>query len=321
MKRIRQWAAIAAGVAGLALSPGVTAQSFPSKPVKLVINLAAGGPADQMARAFAEHLAGKIGQPVIVEAIPGANGLIGAQAVARAAPDGHTLLFTLENVITITPIVQNSLPINPQTSLDPFSLVGSFEQVLAVNPGKGVRTLPELLAKARSQPLSYASAGVGSPGHLAFLAFAQRAGIAATHIAYKGAAPAVADLVGGQVDTGFIVIGGVRQHLQSGKLLALATSGRDRSPELPAVPTLSEVGFPGFSISFALFGMLPSGASDEIKRYWQQQFRDMLADPKVVERLKALDTRVINADGASARAWIEQSSGRWKVALAGQKLD
>jgi tripartite-type tricarboxylate transporter receptor subunit TctC len=321
MKRIRQWAAIAAGVAGLALSPGVTAQSFPSKPVKLVINLAAGGPADQMARAFAEHLAGKIGQPVIVEAIPGANGLIGAQAVARAAPDGHTLLFTLENVITITPIVQNSLPINPQTSLDPFSLVGSFEQVLAVNPGKGVRTLPELLAKARSQPLSYASAGVGSPGHLAFLAFAQRAGIAATHIAYKGAAPAVADLVGGQVDMGFLVIGGVRQHLQSGKLLALATSGRDRSPELPAVPTLSEVGFPGFSISFALFGMLPSGASDEIKRYWQQQFRDMLADPKVVERLKALDTRVINADGASARAWIEQSSGRWKVALAGQKLD
>ena len=321
MKRIRQFAAIAAGVAGLALSPGVTAQSFPSKPVKLVINLASGGPADLMARAFAEHLTGKIGQPVIVEAIPGANGLIGAQAVARAAPDGHTLLFTLENVITITPIVQNSLPINPQTSLDPFSLVGSFEQVLAVNPGKGVRTLPELLAKARSQPLSYASAGVGSPGHLAFLAFAQRAGIAATHIAYKGAAPAVADLVGGQVDTGFIVIGGVRQHLQSGKLLALATSGRDRSPELPAVPTLSEVGFPGFSISFALFGMLPSGASDEIKRYWQQQFRDMLADPKVVERLKALDTRVINADGASARAWIEQSSGRWKVALAGQKLD
>ena len=321
MKRIRQWAAIAAGVAGLALSPGVTAQSFPSKPVKLVINLAAGGPADQMARAFAEHLAGKIGQPVIVEAIPGANGLIGAQAVARAVPDGHTLLFTLENVITITPIVQNSLPINPQTSLDPFSLVGSFEQVLAVNPGKGVRTLPELLAKARSQPLSYASAGVGSPGHLAFLAFAQRAGIAATHIAYKGAAPAVADLVGGQVDTGFIVIGGVRQHLQSGKLLALATSGRDRSPELPAVPTLSEVGFPGFSISFALFGMLPSGASDEVKRYWQQQFRDMLADPKVVERLKALDTRMINGDGASARAWIEQSSSRWKVALAGQKLD
>lgn len=321
MKRIRQWAAMAVGVAGLALSLGVTAQSFPSKPVKLVINLAAGGPADQMARAFAEHLTGKIGQPVIVEAVPGANGLIGAQAVARAAPDGHTMLFTLENVITITPIVQSSLPINPQTSLDPFSLVGSFEQVLAVNPGKGVRTLPELLAKARSQPLSYASAGVGSPGHLAFLAFAQRAGIAATHIAYKGAAPAVADLVGGQVDTGFLVIGGVRQHLQSGKLLALATSGRDRSPELPAVPTLSEVGFPGFSISFALFGMLPSGASEEVKRYWQQQFRDMLADPKVVERLKALDTRVINGDAASARAWIEQSSGRWKVALAGQKLD
>jgi len=312
---------VAALCAAASVGAAAAADAFPSKPVKLVVNLAVGGPADLMARIFAEHLQAKVGQPVVVEALPGANGLIGAQAVARAAPDGHTILFTVENVATITPLLQDKLPFNPRTQLDPFSLVGTFEQALVVNPAKGIRTLPELIAKAKTQQLSYASAGVGSPGHLAFLAFAQRAGFTATHVAYKGGAPAVNDLVGGQVDVAFVVIGGVRQHLQSGRLLALATSGSERSPELPDVPTLAEAGFPGFHVTYAYFGMLPKGASDEVQAYWHERFREMLADPKVVERLKVFDTRVVNGNAAGASAWIEQSSNRWKAALAGQKLD
>lgn len=318
MKLIRHFAVFAAA---MIMSAVAAAQSFPSKPVKVIVNLAAGGPADLMARIFADYLQAKVGQPVLVEPLPGANGLIGAQALARAAPDGHTILFTVENVVTINPLIQTNVSFDPRTELDPFSLVGTFEQVLAVNPTKGVRTLPELIAKARSQPLAYASAGVGSPGHLAFLAFAQRAGISATHVPYKGGAPAVTALLGGQVDVGFIVIGGVRQHLPAGKLIALATSGKERSTELPNVPTLGEAEFPDFQVTYAYFGMLPKGASEDVKRYWQDRFRDMLADPKVVERLKSFDTHVTNGDGASARAWIEQSSKRWKAALAGQKLD
>ena len=318
MRLVRKLAAVATA---LLVSAPLAAQSFPARPVKLIVNLAAGGPADLMARVFAEHLHGRVGQPVVVESLPGANGLIGAQALARAEPDGHTLLFTVENVVTINPLVQDKLPFDPRTELDPFSLVGTFEQVLVVNPDKNLRTLPELVSKARSQPLTYASAGIGSPGHLAFLAFAQQAGISATHVPYKGGAPAVNDLVGGQVDVGFIVIGGVRQHLQSGRLIALATSGKDRSPELPKVPTLSEAGYPGFEITYAYFAMLPKGASEQVRRYWQDAFRAMLADPKVVERLKAFDTRVVNGDAADARSWIEQSGSRWKAALAGQKLD
>ncbi|MGE0331795.1 MAG: Bug family tripartite tricarboxylate transporter substrate binding protein [Ramlibacter sp.] len=307
--------------AAVSMGAASAADAFPSKPVRLVVNLAVGGPADLMARIFAEHLQAKIGQPVVVDALPGANGLIGAQAVARAAPDGHTVLFTVENVVTITPLVQDKLPFNPRTDLVPFSLVGTFEQVLVVNPNKGVRTLPELVAKARAQPVTYASAGVGSPGHLAFLALAQRAGFSATHVAYKGGAPAVNDLLGGQVDVGFLVIGGARQHLKAGKLLALATSGKERSPELPDVPTLADAGYPGFQVTYAYFGMLPKGASPQVTAWWQERFHEMLADPKMLERLKAFDTRVVNGDGASARAWIEQSSSRWKAALAGQKLD
>lgn len=304
-----------------AMSAAAAADTFPSRPVKLVVNLAVGGPADLMARIFAEHLQSKVGQPVVVEALPGANGVIGAQAVARAAPDGHTILFTVENVVTISPLIQSRLPFDPRTELVPFSLVGTFEQALVVNPTKGVRTLPELVSKAKSQSVAYASAGVGSPGHLAFLAFAQRAGVSALHVPYKGGAPAVADLLGGQVDVAFVVIGGVRPHLQSGKLIALATSGKDRSPELPNVATLAEAGYPGFQITYAYFGMLPNGASEQVKRYWQDRFREMLDDPKIVERLRAFDTRVTNGDGQSARTWIEQSSSRWKAALAGQKID
>lgn len=315
---IRSIVAIAAAVS---MGAAAAADAFPTKPVRLVVNLAVGGPGDLMARVFAEYLQGKVGQPVVVEALAGANGLIGAQAVARAAPDGHTVLFTVENVATITPLLQDKLPFDPRTDLVPFSLVGTFEQVLVMSPSKGVRTLPELVAKAKAQPMTYASAGVGSPGHLAFLAFAQRAGISGTHVAYKGGAPAVTDLLGGQVDVGFVVIGGVRQHLKAGKLVALATSGKDRSSEVPGVPTLAESGYPGFQVTYAYFGMLPKGASEQVRSYWEERFREMLADPKVVERLRAFDTHVVNGDGASARTWIEQSSSRWKAALAGQKLD
>jgi len=311
-----------AALAGLA--PRVAqAQDIPTRPVKIVVNLAVGGPADLMARVFSEYLQGRIGQPVVVEALPGAGGLIGARAVARAEPDGHTILFTLENVVTITPLIQDNLLIDPRTDLVPFSFVGTFEQALAVNPAKGVRTVQELVTKARTQPVpvSYGSAGVGSPGHLAFLAFAQRAGISGTHIPFSGGAPAVIALLGGHVDVGFVVIGGVRQHIDAGRLVALATSGKERSPALPRTPTLAESGFPCFEIAYAYFGMLPKGTPQPVQAWWQERFREMLADPKVVERLKAFDTRVTNGDGASARAWIEQSSARWKAALAGQKLE
>lgn len=321
MKTLRRLATLATLTIGITASAVVSAQAFPSKPVRLVVNLAAGGPADVMARVFADYLQPRIGQPVVVEPLAGANGVIGAHAVARAAPDGHTLLFTTENVITISPTIQSRLPFNPQTGLEPFSLMGSFEQVLVVNPDKGVRTLPQLVAKAKAQPLSYGSAGTGSPGHLSFLAFAQRAGVTATHLPYKGAAPAINDMLAGLLDVGFLVVAGARPHLETGKLIALATSGKERSPELPQVPTLGESGYPGFEISFAYFGMLPAGAPDQVKAFWSKQFREMLADPKVVERMKATDTRVINGDGASARAWIEQSTARWKTALAGLKLE
>lgn len=302
-------------LAGALIAAGAVAQDFPSKPVKIVVNFAAGGPLDLMARSLAQQLSERTKQTVIVENVTGASGNIGAQAVARATADGHTLLFTAENAITVSPLVYSRLGYDPRKDLEPASLVGAFEQALVVNPGKGIRTIDELIAHAKAGQLTYASAGNGSPGHLAFLAFGQRAGIQPTHIPYKGNAPAVVALLGGQVDAGFVVVGGVRQHVQSGKLLAFAVSGKARAPDLPEVPTIAESGYPGFSIAFAYFIMLPARTPEAIKRYWQEQLQALLRTPAVDQRLKELDTRVINGDAAAAHAWIDESSARWKAVL------
>lgn len=303
-------------LAGAVIAAGAAAQDFaPSKPVKIVVNFAVGGPLDLMARSFADQLGSRIKQTVIVENVSGASGNIGAQAVSRAAADGHTLLFTAENAITVSPLVYSRMGYDPIKDLEPVSLVGAFEQALVVNPNKGIRTLDELIARGKADKLTYASAGNGSPGHLSFLAFGQRAGIQPTHIPYKGNAPAVVDLLAGQVEAAFVVVGGVRPHVQSGKLLALAVSGKQRHPDLPQVPTIAESGYPDFSIAFAYFMMLPGQAPEGVKRYWEREWKALLDTPAAQQRMKELDTRLINGDGKAAKAWIAQSSARWKAAL------
>ena len=300
-----------------ALGPitGLAQTAFPRKPVRIIVNFAAGGPLDVMARVLAGNLAGRVGQPVIVENITGANGNLGVQALLRAEPDGHTLLFTAENAITVSPHIYSNLGYDPLVDMAPVSLVGAFEQVLTVPATSDIRSVEDFVRKAKQGNLSYASAGNGSPGHLAFLAFAERAGIRGTHVPYRGNAPAVNDLLAGQVDAAFVVIGGVRQHLQSGRLRALAVSGMQRSPELPDVPTLDQAGFPGFSLSFGYVVTVRKATSEPVAVFWQNQMRQSLADPGVAERFRQLDTRIVNGDGAAAAKWLAQSSARWKLTL------
>ena len=299
----------------LAVPLGAAAQSFPSKPVKIVVNFAAGGPLDVMARVLAKELEKKAGQPVVVENITGANGNIGAQAVVRAPADGHTLLFTAENALTVSPHIYPSLGFSPMVDLEPLNLVGAFEQVLAVPASSGIRSVQDFVKLGKEGKLTYASAGNGSPGHLAFVAFAERAGIKATHVPYRGNAPAVNDLLAGHVNAAFVVIGGVRPHLQTGKLVALAVSGKERSPELPQVPTLEQAGYPGFNISYGYAILAPKGLPADVKRFWADGLQQALNEPALQERFRQLDTRMINADAAAARVWLEASSQRWKTTL------
>jgi tripartite-type tricarboxylate transporter receptor subunit TctC len=300
-----------------ALSPLPSlAQAFPSKPVKIIVNFAVGGPLDVMARVLADHLAKHVGQPVIVENVTGANGNLGVQALLRAEPDGHTLLFTAENAITVSPHLYAKLGYNPLTDMAPVRLVGAFEQVLTVPAASGIRTVQDLVAKAKQSKLTYASAGNGSPGHLAFVAFAERAAISATHVPYRGNAPAVNDLLAGHVDAAFVVAGGVRPHVASGKLVALAVSGSERSPDFPNVPTLEQAGFPGFSLSYGYVITVHKATAAAARDFWQDRIGEALKDPGVIERFRKLDTRLINAEGNAADSWLAKSSARWRSTLA-----
>ena len=164
-------------LAALAPVAGLAQPAFPRKPVKIIVNFAVGGPLDVMARVLAENLGGRVGQPVIVENVTGANGNLGVQALLRAEPDGHTLLFTAENAITVSPHIYDNLGYDPLADMAPVSLVGAFEQVLTVPAASDIRSVEDFVRKSSRAQLSYASAGNGSPGHLAFLAFAERAGI------------------------------------------------------------------------------------------------------------------------------------------------
>lgn len=303
-------------LAALAPLSGLAQPAFPRKPVKIIVNFAVGGPLDVMARVLGENLSARIGQPVIVENVTGANGNIGATALVRAEPDGHTLLFTAENAITVSPHVYGNLGYDPLADMVPLRLVGAFEQVLTVPASSDIRSVADFVRRAKDGKLSYASAGNGSPGHLAFLSFAGRAGIRGTHVPYRGNAPAVNDLLAGHVDAAFVVIGGVRPHLQAGKLRALAVSGKDRSPELPDVPTLEQAGFPGFSLSYGYVVTAPKGTPAAVTAFWQDQLKQSLADPGVAERFRQLDTRMINGDAGAARKWLAESSSRWKTTLA-----
>ena len=194
-------------LAALAPLAGLAQPAFPRKPVKIIVNFAVGGPLDVMARVLAENLSARVGQPVIVENVTGANGNLGVAALLRADPDGHTLLFTAENAITVSPHVYANLGYDPLADMTPLRLVGAFEQVLTVPASSDIRTVADFVRKAKEGKLNYASAGNGSPGHLAFLSFASRAGIRGTHVPYRGNAPAVNDLRAGHVDAAFVVIG------------------------------------------------------------------------------------------------------------------
>lgn len=300
-----------------ALAPFASrAQAFPSKPVKIIVNFAAGGPLDVMARVLAEDLHKRVGQPVVVENITGANGNLGAAALLRAEQDGHTLLFTAENALTVSPHVYPSVPYDPLNDIVPVRLVGAFEQALTVPASSGIRSVEQFVREAKARKLTYASAGNGSPGHLAFLAFASRSGIDATHVAYRGNAPAVSDLLAGHVNAAFVVLGGVRPHLEAGKLVALAVSGKERSPDLPDVPTLAQAGYPGFSISYGYVIAVPKGTPPNVRQYWETKIGESLAQVPLAERYRQLNTRMINGDGAQARKWIVDASQQWKTILA-----
>lgn len=266
-----------------ALLPYAFAQdAFPRKPINLVIGFPPGGAIDTVARIVAQKLTQKLGQPVVVQNRPGAGGNIAQQMVYQSEPDGANLLLGTIGSLVINPQVMK-LPYNPR-ELVPASLAVSFPNILVVKTDLGVRTVQEFIALARKDPkrVSFASGGVGTASHLAGEMFNQRTGLDILHVPFQGGAPALTALLGGQVTAYYATPSSAQPHLESKRVVALATTGLDRVSELPGVPTIAESGFAGFNATNWYAFMLPAKTPPALARRWNAELVSVLSAPDVV---------------------------------------
>ena len=261
-KKIRTGCAVCAGILVAGAAP---AQGYPAKPVRIVVPYAAGGPYDDIARTIGQRLTEIWGHPLIVENRGGAGGNIGAEVVAKAAPDGYTLLLGNAGPITVNPTLFKKLPYDPQRDLAPVTLLNASRMVLSVHPSLPAKNVKELVALARVSPgkLSFASSGVGNLQHLGMELLQIQSGVKMNHIPYKGAAPAFVDLISGQVDSMFANIVGTMPHLRTARVRAIAVSSAARSPMLPDVPSVAET-YQGFDIPTWSGIFVPAGTPRDI---------------------------------------------------------
>ncbi len=248
------------------LTVGAQVQSYPTKAIRLICPFPAAGAVDIASRAIAQELSKNLNLPVTVENRPGAGGNIGSAEVVRAAPDGYTLLMTTSGIQAINPFLYNKMSFDPNKDLQPVSVLVSLNNVLVVNPSVKINSVADLIGQAKEQPekLNYASSGSGTSIHMSGEMFKYMAGVNLIHIPYKGSAPAVTDLLGGQVMMMFDNIPSSMPHIKSGKLRAIATTGAKRDPSLPDLPTIAESGVPGYEAGVWFGLMAPTGTPKDI---------------------------------------------------------
>jgi tripartite-type tricarboxylate transporter receptor subunit TctC len=301
-----------------------SAQNYPSRSITVVVPFPAGGSADTLARLIGAKLSESLGQAVVVENKPGAGGNLGTDAVAKAAPDGYTLLLTPSS-IAIAPALYTKLPFDPIKDFAPVTLVGSIPMVVVVYPEFPPKTLLELIALAKAKPgeISYASAGNGSTNHLAVELFKIKTGIDMLHVPYRGNPLAIVDVIAGRVPVFFDFVLTGLPHVREGKVRALAVTGAHRSPVLPDVPTVAEAGVPGFEASTWFGVYAPAGTKPAIVEKLNAEILAVLAMPAIRERLTGLGVDIL-AEGPQGLAALTKSDlEKWGpiVQKAGVKLD
>lgn len=319
--RIAKLAAVA-----LALLPALaTAQSWPSKPIKLVVPFTAGGSTDTVARIMAEKLTTRLGQPVIVDNRAGAGGAIGSEVVAKSPPDGYTFLVGTSSTMAIIPHLYRKPPYDPTREFVPVILLGTADIDIVINPKVPARTLKELLAYAKANPgkLTFASGGNGTISHLLGEYFSSMANVKLLHVPYKGDAQMTTDLIGGQVDMAFGTAVVFLPHIKSGKVVAVAVTNPKRSTTQKDLPTVSESGVPGYE-AVQWFGIAaPTGTSQEIVQRLNDEVRTILAQPDVQKRFGDLGFDVVGDKPEEFAAFVRSENAKWKkiADTAGVKLD
>ena len=287
--------------------------AYPSKTIRFVVPYPPGGPTDLMARLLSVELQSKLGVSVIVDNKGGAGGNLGSADVAKQAPaDGHTLLLAASGPMAVNSTLYKSMPFNPLTDLAPVIQISSFPLVLEVNPKIGVKSVKELItyAKANQKDLSFASAGNGTPQHLAGELFNTQMGINIAHIPYRGAGPALNDLLGGQVNVMFDILGSSLQYIQAGKLTALAVTSAKRSPQLPNVPTMAEAGVPGYEFTGWHGIAVRAGTPAPIIEKLNSTLNTIFKEPEFRKKWEAIGTPVVGGTAAQFGDLIKKDTVR-----------
>jgi tripartite-type tricarboxylate transporter receptor subunit TctC len=313
MHAVSRRAVLALGAASFAgASFAQVPEWAPSRPVRIIVPIV-GSTNDVLARLVAPKLQEALGQPVVVENKPGAGGNIGADFVARAQPDGHTLLIGYNGPMAINVTLFDKMPYDPVRDLQPLTLAVKSPQYLVVNANSGIQSVQDLVAKAKADPkkLSYASVAVGSASHLTMEMFKLAANIQLTHIPYKGAGPAVTDLLAGNVDAAFFVPGNVQQFVKEGKLRLLASSGTKRFPSTPDVPTLIEAGYRDFEATSWIGFLTTANTPRPIVDRYHRELVKILTSPEVSARLREMEFEVVASTPEQFGSWVRAEIGRW----------
>ncbi|MBN8747155.1 Tripartite tricarboxylate transporter family receptor [Xylophilus ampelinus] len=322
--RLRRRTLLQAAAIGTACPAAWAQAPFPSRPVRIVVPFAAGGPTDLMARAVAKAMSQSMGQPFIVDNKPGGGGVIGMGEITRNPPDGYTLV--MPSILAVTnPALMPNYPFDTVKDFSPITIVGFIPHALVVKPDFPARDLQGLVQMAKEKPgsLSYASSGVGTSAHLAGALFAQRAGIQATHVPYRGAGPAVQDLLGGQVQFMFLDMSSALSQIQAGKLRALAVAPAARFAGLPQVPTVAEQGYPGFDVH-GWYGLLVAGDTPApvVDRLYQG-VKAALAQPDLRAMFRSQGIEPGGMPPTEYAQVIRKDLAQWKKTIAelGIKMD
>ncbi|OZI34609.1 hypothetical protein CAL29_14035 [Bordetella genomosp. 10] len=305
-------------LAGLAGGGQACAENYPSRPIRMIIPWSVGGSTDMLGRLLAEGMGKRLGVAIVVENKPGATGTIGYAQVARSPGDGYTLLLGTNSTFAIAPHFYHDLPYDLQRDFRPIGMIGANQQVLCVQPQAPYKTVADLVKAAKAKPgaINYASSGVGGSSHLATELLMSTTGISMMHVPYRGGAPAVQALLGGQTEVGFVDISVAEPLIHSGKLRALGTSGAKRAPLLPDLPTLAESGVSGFE-SLTTFGLFaPAGTSDAIVQKLNTALNESLRDPALSKQLAAQGFELTPGPAQAYVAYAAEETRKWGSLIA-----
>ena len=307
-------------LAAVATSAG--AQAFPAKPIRWLVPYAAGGGSDFLARTVAQTLSTQVGQPVLVDNKPGGNTALAAAETARAPADGYTVLSADNGTLVFNPALYKSLSYSPTKDLAPVTLMGKFPMILVVGANSGIATARDFIARAKAKPgdVSYASAGAGSPHHLAMELLKVEAGLFMVHVPYRGAAPALADVVGGQLPAMMVDLAAGAGFIKGGKVRALAVANPTRLPQLPDVPTFAELGYKNVEAAALVGVVVPSATPPEVVNTLNRQLVAAINEPSVRTRMTDFGVEPVGNTPAQYAALLKSETTRWHKLIRDLKI-